>query len=175
MRPWLDHLSSYEIGLCLRCNRRAELLTTQSFYRAVSRLGDGVFWYLLMALLPALFGTSGLLAALHMLFTGTLSMAVYKLLKQGTSRARPCDAYPAIHRHAPALDQYSFPSGHTMHAVGFSLALGLHFPLLAAMVAPFAGLVAMSRLVLGLHYPSDVLAGAIIGASMALLTYGMLF
>jgi len=175
MRPWLDHLSSYEIGLCLRCNRRAELLPTQSFYRAISRLGDGVFWYLLMTLLPALFGAAGLLTALHMLLTGGLSLGLYKLLKRGTSRPRPCDAYPVIHRHAPALDQYSFPSGHTMHAVGFTLALGLHFPLLAALVTPFAGLVAMSRLVLGLHYPSDVLAGAVIGASMALLTYTLLF
>jgi undecaprenyl-diphosphatase len=175
MRLWLDRLSAYEVGLCQRCNRRAELLSTQTFYRVISRLGDGVFWYLLMTLLPALYGSEGLLTALHMLLTGGLSLALYKLLKQGTTRARPCDTYPGIHRHAPALDRYSFPSGHTMHAVGFTLALGLHLPLLAALVAPFAGLVAMSRLVLGLHYPSDVLMGALIGVTMALLTNLMLF
>ena len=50
--PWLDRLSSFELALCQRCNQRAELLPTQQFYRVVSRLGDGVFWYLLMALLP---------------------------------------------------------------------------------------------------------------------------
>ena len=175
MHLWLDRLSAYEVGLCRRCNQRAELLATQAFYRTVSRLGDGVFWYLLMILLPALYGSEGLLTALHMLLTGGLSLALYKLLKQGTTRARPCDAYPIIRRHAPALDQFSFPSGHTMHAVGFTLVLGLHLPLLAALVAPFAGLVAMSRLVLGLHYPSDVLAGALIGTTMALLTNTLLF
>jgi undecaprenyl-diphosphatase len=62
-----------------------------------------------------------------------------------------------------------------MHAVGFTLVLGLHMPLLALLVAPFAALVAMSRLVLGLHYPSDVLAGALIGAGMALATHMTLF
>lgn len=175
MRLWLDRLSGYEMGLCLRCNRRADLLPTQSFYRAVSRLGDGLFWYLLMTLLPALFGTAGLVTSLHMLLTGGLSLALYRLLKQGTSRPRPCDAHPAIQRHAPALDQYSFPSGHTMHAVGFALVLALHLPVVALLVSPFAALVAMSRLVLGLHYPSDVLAGALIGISMALLSHLWLF
>lgn len=174
-RLWLDRLSSYELGLCQRCNQRAELLPTLHFYRIISRLGDGVFWYLLMALLPALFGSSGLLAALHMLLTGGLSLAVYKLLKRGTSRPRPYQAHAAIQRHGPALDQYSFPSGHTMHAVGFTVALGLHLPLLALLVTPFAGLVAMSRLVLGLHYPSDVLAGALIGSGVALASYLLLF
>jgi len=175
MHSWLDRLSSYEVGLCLRCNRRADLLTTQAFYQAVSRLGDGVFWYLLMALLPALYGNQGLLTALHMLLTGGLSLGLYKLLKHGTGRLRPCDSHPSIHRHAPALDRFSFPSGHTMHAVGFTLAMGLHLPLLATLVAPFAGLVAMSRLVLGLHYPSDVAAGALIGAGMAVCTHQLLF
>jgi undecaprenyl-diphosphatase len=173
--PWLDRLSSFELAVCQRCNQRAELLPTQQFYRVISRLGDGVFWYLLMALLPALLGNIGLITALHMLLTGGLSLGVYKVIKGRTSRPRPCDAHPVIRRHAPALDQYSFPSGHTMHAVGFTLVLALHLPSLALLVAPFAALVAMSRLVLGLHYPSDVAAGAVIGAAMALISYLALF
>ena len=175
MRALLDRLSGHELALCQFCNRRAEWLPTQHFYRVISRLGDGVFWYLLMLLLPAIFGTQGLTASLHMLLSAGLSLAIYKLLKQGTSRARPCDSYPVIHRHAPALDLYSFPSGHTMHAVGFTTVIGLHLPVVAVMLLPFSLLIALSRLVLGLHYPSDVLAGAAIGASVALLTHAMLF
>jgi undecaprenyl-diphosphatase len=175
MRGWLDRLSNHELALCQHCNRRAEWLPTQQFYRVVSRLGDGIFWYLLMMLLPALFGTQGLTVSLHMLLSAGLSLALYKLLKQGTVRPRPCDRHPVIHRHAPALDQYSFPSGHTMHAVGFTVVIGLHLPGLALMLLPFTALIALSRLVLGLHYPSDVLAGGAIGASMALLTHALLF
>jgi undecaprenyl-diphosphatase len=175
MRALLDRLSSHEVMFCRHFNRRAEWLPTQQFYRVISRLGDGIFWYLLMMLLPALYGTRGLTISLHMLLSAGLSLAIYKLLKQGTGRARPCDSYPVIHRHAPALDQYSFPSGHTMHAVGFTLVIGLHLPVVALMLLPFAVLIALSRMVLGLHYPSDVLAGAAIGATMALLTHAMLF
>jgi len=65
------------------------------------------------------------------------------------------------------LDKFSFPSGHTLHAVGFALILAHHFPALAPAVFGFALLVAVSRPVLGLHYPSDVLAGAAIGACLA--------
>ena len=128
-----------------------------------------------MLLLPAVFGAAGLITSLHMLLSAGLSLAIYKLLKQGTSRPRPCDSHPAIRRHAPALDQYSFPSGHTMHAVGFTVVIGLHQPALALMLLPFALLISLSRMVLGLHYPSDVLAGAAIGTSIALLTHSLLF
>ena len=64
-------------------------------------------------------------------------------------------------------DDDSFPSGHTMHAVGFSWILMTYYPELGLFVLPFTILVAMSRLVLGLHYPSDVLAGALIGSTIA--------
>ena len=65
------------------------------------------------------------------------------------------------------LDLYSFPSGHTMHAVGFTAVLLAYYPTIGILIAPFALLVASSRLVLGLHYPSDVIVGALIGGSVA--------
>ena len=71
-------------------------------------------------------------------------------------------------RVAP-LDEYSFPSGHTLHAVSFTLIAVHYYPKLAWLLLPFAVLVALSRVVLGLHYPSDVLAGALLGAGLALL------
>lgn len=80
-------------------------------------------------------------------------------------------AFDASHRwetaHAP-LDRFSFPSGHTLHAVVFSLVATAYYPALGWLVWPFTALVALSRLVLGLHYVSDVLVGALLGASIAL-------
>jgi undecaprenyl-diphosphatase len=52
--------------------------------------------------------------------------------------------------------------------VSFSILIGVYYPSLLGLVVPFALLVAASRLVLGLHYPSDVLAGGAIGAVLAL-------
>jgi len=171
MKTLLDRMNALETPWCLRCNRHGDLLETQRFFAAVSRLGDGIFWYLLMFLLPAIHGTEGLLTALQMMLVGGLSLAIYKLLKVLTGRDRPYAFDRDIQRLAPALDHYSFPSGHTMHAVGFSLVICGHFSELTLLLAPFTLLVAASRLVLGLHYPSDVLAGAVIGALVALASF----
>ncbi len=65
------------------------------------------------------------------------------------------------------LDQFSFPSGHTLHATVFSIVAVYYFPVLIWLVLPFSVMVALSRPILGLHYPSDVLAGALIGAALA--------
>lgn len=74
---------------------------------------------------------------------------------------------PDIVASGKALDRFSFPSGHTLHAVAFSCVALAYYPALAPLLLPFTGLVAMSRPVLGLHYPSDVLAGALIGLLIA--------
>ena len=99
---------------------------------------------------------------------------VYKLLKRWLIRERPFISFPLIDCGIPPLDRYSFPSGHTLHAVCFTLLLALTLPGLALLVLPFTLCVAASRVVLGLHYPSDVLAGAIIGSGLGLLGYAVL-
>ena len=73
----------------------------------------------------------------------------------------------AISQAAAPLDRYSFPSGHTLHAVSFAWQACAHFPELSWVLLPLTALIAGSRVVLGLHYPTDVLAGAIIGAALA--------
>ena len=67
----------------------------------------------------------------------------------------------------PQIAKNSFPSGHTLHAVMVTMTLGYIQPILLLLMLPFTILVALSRMILGLHYPSDVIVGAIIGASVA--------
>jgi undecaprenyl-diphosphatase len=167
MRALLHQLSALEAPLCRAANQRGDNLETQRFFAVVSRLGDGLLWYLVMFLLPALHGAAGLRVSLQMLAVGIVSLLIYKTLKRATVRPRPCQAFVDIRRHAPMLDLYSFPSGHTMHAVGFTAVIFGHYPELGILIAPFALLVGSSRLVLGLHYPSDVIVGAVIGAAVA--------
>jgi undecaprenyl-diphosphatase len=70
----------------------------------------------------------------------------------------------------PPLDRYSFPSGHTLHAVLFTTIAVAYAPSLVFVLLPFTLLIAASRVVLGLHYPSDVIVGALLGWMIAKLS-----
>jgi undecaprenyl-diphosphatase len=98
---------------------------------------------------------------------------LYKFLKQRFVRERPYISHLRIRVGARPLDRYSFPSGHTLHAVSFAILFSFYFPVLLWIVVPFAALVALSRVVLGLHYPTDVAVGALIGASLALASLSL--
>ncbi|OOG24053.1 phosphatase PAP2 family protein [Thioalkalivibrio denitrificans] len=160
-------MHALDLLLCRLLNHANRREYVGRFFALISRLGDGVLWYALMLILPLLHGISGLLVSVHMGLTGLVCLIVYKWLKATTSRPRPFMVSESIVRRTPPLDEYSFPSGHTLHAVAFSLVLLSHLPEWFWVVIPFSVLVAASRPVLGLHYPSDVLAGAIIGAFIA--------
>lgn len=166
-RPGIRRLLEWDAEWCRRCSRlqRREPLT--ALLRTVSRLGNGVFWYALIAVLPLVYGMPGLRASLHMLLVGGACLLVYRWLKRRTARPRPAGVVKGVWPAADILDEFSFPSGHTLHAVGFTLVALAHFPHLAALLIPFSLLVALSRPALGLHYPSDVLAGALLGAGIA--------
>lgn len=153
--------------VCLFANAAAQRRALRALFKSVSRLGDGVFWYVLMALMPLIEPERGWLIAAQMLATGGVGLATYKLLKRKLVRERPFIGLIGIECVMPPLDRYSFPSGHTLHAVLFTVIAVSHVPALAAALVPFAALVAMSRVVLGLHYPSDVLVGAALGATLA--------
>ncbi|WP_017925663.1 phosphatase PAP2 family protein [Thioalkalivibrio sp. HL-Eb18] len=156
-----------ELAICQLCNQVNRQWAVSRFFGLISRLGDGVVWYGLMLLLPLLHGPEAAWVSLQMAVVGLASLPLYKWLKRRTSRPRPCNRGRPFTRTVDPLDEFSFPSGHTMHAVGFTVVLVAWFPVWAWLVVPFATLVAASRLVLALHYPSDVAMGALIGASMA--------
>jgi undecaprenyl-diphosphatase len=156
-----------EYGLCRRLNRGASFALPRRVFQIASRLGDGLIWYALILALPLMFGRAAVKPAIVMALTGALGVLVYALLKRVFVRERPFITHAAIDRGAAHLDRYSFPSGHTLHAVSFTWQACAHFPELAWVLVPLAVLIAGSRVVLGLHYPSDVLAGAAIGAALA--------
>ncbi len=156
-----------EQQLCLRINALARQPGIRRLFAGVSRLGDGVFWYVLMVGCALGLGQAGRLVALQMAAAALLGVAIYGLLKRRLVRERPFVSHAGIVCATPPLDRYSFPSGHTLHAVLFTTLAIAWFPLFAFLLVPFALLVAASRVVLGLHYPTDVLAGALLGWMIA--------
>lgn len=171
---WFHRADAAEYQLCLRMNRTCRIRGVRRMFASISRLGDGVFWYTLMVFLPVTYGETGLYPALRMALVGGVGLLLYKYLKTRLTRERPYITLAGVVAGTPALDRYSFPSGHTLHAVSFTVLACYSFPALAWLCIPFAALVAASRVVLGLHYPSDVLAGAGIGAGLALVSIKVL-
>ena len=159
-----------ETELCVRANRWGGRGLVRAYFSAISRLGDGVAWYVLMGAIVLADGLAGLAASAHLAATGVVALTLYKALKRWTRRARPCAADVRIRAWVAPLDEFSFPSGHTLHAVSFSLVAVAHYPVLAWLLAPFALSVAVSRVVLGLHYPSDVIAATVVGTGLASLS-----
>ena len=153
--------------LCVYLNRAARLEPVHQFFRIVSRLGNSVFRYVLMGALLAVHGVAAVRMVRHMVIVGLMCTLLYKCLKARASRPRPYQVNQVITCNARQLDPFSFPSGHTLHAVAFPSIASASYPQLSWFLIPFTFLIALSRVVLGLHYPSDVLAGIAIGALVA--------
>lgn len=171
--PRLERLARRESSWCLRLNRTCTRRLVRGYFAAVSRLGDGMSWYALMLVPLLIDGTRGLAASAHLALTGAIALLLYKSLKRWTRRPRPCAADVRIRAWVAPLDEFSFPSGHTLHAVSFTIVALAYYPLLAWLLVPFTLSIAMSRVVLGLHYPSDVLAAIAIAVALSTLSLAL--
>ena len=167
-----------ELTLCQQMNRMGYYRAVRLFFKSISRLGDGVFWYSLAIALPFFYGAEAIYALGHITITALICVAIYSQLKNRLVRQRPFISFNDITAHTAPLDLYSFPSGHTMNAVNFAILFSVFFPPLFWLVIPYAILVALSRVIMGIHYPTDVLVGAALGTvisvgSLTLFPAGM--
>jgi len=143
----------------------------RAYVISATRGGDGWLWYA-MGLAILLFGGEHRLAAVGAAsVSAALSVLLFLFLKRLACRPRPCQ----IERHCWATllppDQFSFPSGHTMTAFAVTIPLSLFYPDLTAGLLFCALSVAVSRILLGMHFLSDVVAGASIGGVVGYLGY----
>ena len=166
----LRRIDALELSLCLHINRVGRAGRVRRFFWIVSRLGDGWLWYAMLVVLPLVYGHEGAVAALHMGLTALVGIAIYKYLKERLVRDRPFLKTNEIECGAPILDHYSFPSGHMLHAASFATMLLFYYPPVFWLLLPFVVLIAISRVLLGLHYPSDVVIGGAIGFALARLS-----
>lgn len=138
-----------------------------------TRLGDGWLWGGLALLLSLRGGSAHKVLATGAL-AGGLASTLLVPLKRRVRRPRPCEEGRFLHSGVTAPDRWSFPSGHSMNAFAVCTVLALAFPALAFPLVATAASIAASRVVLGLHFLSDVLAGALLGALIGAAAYGAL-
>jgi undecaprenyl-diphosphatase len=100
-------------------------------------------------------------------------IGIFMLLKKLSGRKRPCEIEPHCWATLLPPDQFSFPSGHTITAFAVAIALGLFYEALLPGLLFCALSIAVSRILLGMHFLSDVLAGALLGTGLALSSHAV--
>jgi undecaprenyl-diphosphatase len=161
-------ISAGDRKLMLRVNRWEAPQWIRRWMLLASKGGDGWLWSVI-GLILLLFGGSQRYDALTAGFEAVgVSQITFFVLKRVIGRERPC----AIEPHCWSLllppDRFSFPSGHTMTAFAIALALGLYYPSLLIGLVFCAASVGASRVILGLHYLSDVVVGVLIGSAIGI-------
>ncbi len=137
--------------------------------RLISKLGDGGLYFVVGLLLAWLELERGIDFLLAGLFVFGIELPVYLLLKQVIRRDRPCDRFADVTPQITPSDKFSLPSGHAAAAFVFATVLSFYYPMLMIPAYTLASLIALARVFLGVHYPSDILAGAALGLISAII------
>lgn len=149
-------------ALCLTHRFSADIAKV---FRWVSKSGDGHLYFLLGLLLALYGGSHGQSFLFYGLVAFAIEVPTFMLLKRAFRRARP--------QHLPAFitpsDLYSMPSGHTTAAFVMAALLSQFYPEFSVMYWSWAAAIGASRVLLGVHFISDVIAGALLGLGCAAL------
>jgi len=162
----LHWLSARDHRLMRRVNRWMPPRWMRLWMVAATRGGDGWLWYGVGAAVALDGGPARFRAILAAVLAVSFGIVLFLSLKRACGRKRPCALEP--HSWATLLppDQFSFPSGHTITAFAMALSLGAFYPVMLLGLLFCAFSIAVSRILLGMHFLSDVVVGAIIGTGL---------
>jgi undecaprenyl-diphosphatase len=136
-----------------------------------TRSGDGWLWYALGLILIVYGGERRWLAIGAGTFAAAAGVFLFRTLKHASRRKRPCEVEPHCWASILPPDKYSFPSGHSITAFAVAMAIGLFYPQLQICLLIAALLIAASRIILGMHFLSDVIAGSVIGILLGFASF----
>ncbi|MFZ3199778.1 MAG: phosphatase PAP2 family protein [Candidatus Acidiferrales bacterium] len=136
-----------------------------------TRGGDGWLWYGLALILVLYGGENRFVAIAAGGSAAVAGILLFRALKRTSRRKRPCEIEPHCWSAILPPDKYSFPSGHSITAFAVAISVGLFYPDLQVCLLAAAFLIASSRIILGMHFLSDVLAGSAIGVALGFTAF----
>ena len=169
----MKSLTKFDTALFYRLHRLTDNRNCRSIIW-LSRTGDGYLYLVMGILLWAFEPQHGELFLYTALMAYALELPLYVVLKKSIKRPRPCDFLLNFKAHVTPADKFSLPSGHTAAACLMASIVSHYYPSFAVIAYSWAFLIGLSRVLLGVHYPTDVVAGMVLGTTIALLSLSIL-
>ncbi|MBS4189935.1 phosphatase PAP2 family protein [Bacillus sp. FJAT-49705] len=167
----LHFLYDYECRLFNKVNRYFHKKWLNLFFRRITHIGGATVLITTLLLLMFILNGQSRMTAVSSAVALAISHLPVHIVKKMYPRKRPYMILANAHYPSNPLQDHSFPSGHTTAIFSVVIPFVLYIPILAFVLLPLAFIVGLSRIYLGLHYPSDVIAGGILGASLGSLCF----
>jgi len=171
MKALLEYISHRDINILKFINNSWKCRPLDIILPTMTYLGSFPFMFIFCAAAFLLSSTLLHAMAIKAMISITISTGIGKLLKISVTRLRPFIDIPNLNIKKIGIDKYSFPSGHTTGAFSLAVIIALYFPIFGLITIPLACCVGISRMYIGVHYPTDVIMGMFIGSTCSLLTY----
>lgn len=169
----LQFIASRDHKLMRKVNKWPAPKWVRLWALAATRAGDGWLWYLAALLVLLTGGDERFTAVAAAGSSALVGVGLFVAIKKISGRKRPCDIEPHCWAHLLPPDQFSFPSGHTITAFAVAVVFGAFYPAALALLLFCAISIAVSRILLGMHFLSDVAVGAVIGIGLAFTSYSL--
>lgn len=167
-------LSAPDYVLMRKVNRWDAPLWIRWWMLASTRGGDGWFWGLCGITVLASNDAARYAAIIASALATAVGILIFRTVKKLVGRKRPCEIEPHCWATLLPPDRFSFPSGHSITAFAIAVSLGLFYPVIFPVLLFFAFSIALSRILLGMHFLSDVVVGALLGVVLGYASYSLL-
>ena len=163
--PYIQAGDRFSFNWCMQRKHR-KLFTSASHW--VSKTADGFYYPAIPLALWLADSPRAFPVLMALCFAFSIERPLYFVLKRSCKRHRPADILPGFDSFIVPSDKFSFPSGHTSGAFLMATVLTAFFPMLIPACFVWASTVALSRIFLGVHFPTDTLVGALLGSGIGL-------